>query len=144
MRPYLVARTCTLADDSTDNPMQPFDLAADELHNSTGGFWALTEEAALMVRNKRLNEAVNFAERSLEADGRPGRAVLNWLWLALAHQTLGNLDTARRWRNKAIDWLNQQRIKPADSADMGLHLHNWLEAHVLWREVEGLIPAAKP
>jgi hypothetical protein len=29
-------------------------------------------------------------------DERPGRAVLNWLWLALSDQKMGNTDEARR------------------------------------------------
>jgi hypothetical protein len=40
-------------------------------------------------------------EQSLQADPRPDRPVLNWLWLALAHQRLGKPEEASRWREQA-------------------------------------------
>ena len=80
-------------------------------------------------------------ERSLKADATPGRAVVTWLWLALAHQRLGKAEEARRWLGKAQAWLDQYRDgMPADAEEkVGLHLHNWLEAHVLRREAEALL-----
>jgi hypothetical protein len=85
-------------------------------------------------------------EQSLQADPKPGRAVLNWLWLALANQRLGKGEEARRWLNKARAWLDQYRDGMPASADeeFGLHLHNWLEAHVLRREAEALIKSEAP
>jgi len=71
--------------------------------------------------------------------------VLNWLWLALAHQRLGKSEEARRWLGKAQAWLDRYRDGMPDRADQefGLHLHNWLEAHVLRREAETLIQPAE-
>jgi hypothetical protein len=66
--------------------------------------------------------------------------VLNWLWLALAYQKMGNPKEARRWLDKAADWLDQQGGRmPRESSVMGSHLHNWLEAHVLRQEAEALL-----
>ncbi len=81
-------------------------------------------------------------EQSLQADPRPGSAVLNWLWLALAKQRLGKAEEARRWLMKAQAWLDQYRdgMPARAEVDVGLHLHNWLEAHVLRRKAEALIP----
>jgi serine/threonine-protein kinase len=137
MSPYLAARACTLAPDSTDDPTQPLRLSAKELERNDAASWARTEQAALRVRTGRSQDAVPLLERSLVADGRPGRAVLNWLWLALAHQKTGKPDEARRWRDRAADWLDQQGDRmPHESAMMGSHRHNWLEAHALRREVD--------
>ena len=85
-------------------------------------------------------------EQSLQADAKPGCAVLNWLWLALAHQRLGKSEEARRWLDKATAWLDQYRDGMPDRADdeLGLHLHNWLEAQVLRREAETLLRGQKP
>ena len=107
MRPYSWL-ACTLAPDSTDNPTQPRHLAADELNPTNAHFWALTENAALFFRTGQPQSTVLFAERSLAADGRTGRAVVNWLWLALAYQKLGDPDEARRCLGKASSWLDQQ------------------------------------
>ena len=140
MRPYLVARACTLAPDSTNDPAQPLRLAFDELTRSEQEFWALTERGALQVRARQPGFAVAYLERSLAADGRPGRAVLNWLWLALEYRTLGSPVEARRWLDKAANWLDQQGGQmPPESGIMGSHLHNWLEAQVLLREADGLL-----
>jgi hypothetical protein len=84
---------------------------------------------------------VGLFERSLRADVRPGRAVLNWLWLALARQKMGDRKEARRWLLKASKWLDGLGGQyPANSSVLKLHLHNWLEAQVLRREVELLKP----
>jgi hypothetical protein len=141
MRAYLAARACTLAPDSTADPTQPVRLSAKELeYNNERNevpYWALTEQAALHFRTGRPEDAVPLLQSSLVVDGRPGRAVLNWLWLALAYQKLGNPSEARRWLDRAANWLDQQGGRmPVESSVMGSHCHNWLEAHVLRQEVE--------
>jgi serine/threonine-protein kinase len=140
MSPYLAARACTLAPDSTDDPTQPLHLSAKELERNKAAYWALTEQAALRFRTGRSQDAIPLLEHSLVADGRPGRAVLNWLWLALAHQKMGKVDDARRWLGKASNWLDQQGDRmPLEAPMMGSHRHNWLEAHVLLREADALL-----
>ena len=137
-RSYHVARTCTLAPDAVADPSLPGRLAEKELKGSAQEFWSLTEQGALAYRAGRFQQAVPFFEQSLQADPRPGRAVLNWLWLALANQRLGKTDEARRWLSKAQAWLDQwpDGMPARAQVEFGLHLHNWLEAHVLRREAE--------
>ena len=145
-RSYHVARTCTLAPDAVADASLPGRLAEKELKDSAREFWSLTEQGALAYRAGRFQQAVPFFEQSLQADPRPGRAVLNWLWLALAKQRLGKAEEARRWLNKAQAWLDQYRdgMPARAEEEFGLHLHNWLEAHVLRREAEALIPSEAP
>jgi tetratricopeptide (TPR) repeat protein len=140
-RAYHVARACTLAPDAVPDASLPGRLAEKELQASAGAFWSLTEQGALHCRAGRSPQAVALFEQSLRADPAPGKAVLNWLWLALAQQRLGESEEARRWLDKATAWLDQYRDGMPDSAEeeLGLHLHNWLEAHVLRREAEALI-----
>ncbi len=145
-RSYHVARTCTLAPDAVADASLPGRLAEKELKDSAREFWSLTEQGALAYRAGRFQQAVPFFEQSLQADPRPGRAVLNWLWLALANQRLGKAEEARRWLNKAQAWLDQYRdgMPARAEEELGLHLHNWLEAHVLRREAEALIQSEAP
>jgi tetratricopeptide (TPR) repeat protein len=140
-RAYHVARACTLAEGAVTDLSVPGRLAAQELNASPQEFWSLTEQGALHYRAGRFLEAVALFEKSLKADPQAGKAVLNWLWLALAQQRLGKAEEARRWLDKATTWLDQYRDGMPDRADeeLGLHLHNWLEAHVLRREAEALI-----
>ena len=101
----------------------------------------MTEQGALAYRAGRFQQAVPLFEQSLRADPMSGRAVLNWLWLALAYQRLGQAEEARRWLDKAQAWLDQygDGMPARAEEELGLHLHNWLEAHVLRREAEALI-----
>jgi serine/threonine-protein kinase len=139
-RSYHVARAYTLAPHAVADMSLPGRLAEKELRGSRE-FWALTELGALAYRAGRFQEAVPLFEASLRANPKPGAAVLNWLWLALAHQRLGKAEEARRWLGKAQAWLDQygDGMPARAEAEVGLHLHNWLEAHVLRREAEVLI-----
>ena len=128
-RSYQVARTCTLAAGAVADASRPGRLAEKELKDSAREFWSLTEQGALAYRAGRFQQAVPFFEQSLRADPKPGRAVLNWLWLALANQRLGKGEDASRWLNKARAWLDQYRdgMPARAEEEFGLHLHNWLE-----------------
>jgi Tfp pilus assembly protein PilF len=137
MSRYLAARASTLAPDSTDDPNEPFRLAANELSRNDKDYWAFTELAALQVRSGMTRDAARPLERSLAADGRPSRAVVSWLWLALMHQKMGEREEARRWLNKAVNWMDQQGGQmPIETPALSAHLHNWLEAHLLRQEAE--------
>jgi tetratricopeptide (TPR) repeat protein len=145
-RAYHVARACTLAPDAVADASLPGRLAEKELQDSAREFWSLTEQGALAYRAGRFQQVVPLFEQSLRADLKSGREVLNWLWMALAHQRLGKAEEARRWLDKAQAWLDQYGDgMPAQAEEeLGLHLHNWLEAHVLRRQAEALIPSTDP
>src|SRR5262249_20937233 len=106
-RSYLLARACTLAPDSVADLSLVSRLAEKELQEKSKEFWSLTEQGALAYRAGRYQDAVPFFEQSLKADATPGRAVVNWVWLALANQRLGKAEEARRWLSKAQSWLDQ-------------------------------------
>src|SRR5262249_40878079 len=141
LRPYHVARACTLAPDAVADAALPGRLAEKELQDAAKQFWSLTEQGASAYRAGRYQEAVPLFEQSLKADAKSGRAVLNWLWLALANQRLGKTEEAWRWLGKAQAWLDQYKdgMPARAEEEVGLHLHNWLEAHVLRREAEALL-----
>jgi tetratricopeptide (TPR) repeat protein len=136
-----VARACTLAPNTIAEAALAGRLVEKELKDNAGEFWSLTEQGALHYRAGRFQQSVARFEQSLRADPQPGKAVLNWLWLALAHQCLGKSPEARHWLDKAQVWLDQYRdgLPTRAEEELGLHLHNWLEAYVLRREAETLI-----
>ncbi len=146
LRAYHVARACTLAPGAVPDPSVPARLAEAELKAAAGQFWSLTEQGALHCRAGRFQHAVALFEQSLRAEPKLGRTVLNWLWLALANQHLGKPEEARRWLDKATAWLDQCRdgIPARAEEELGLDLHNWLEAQVLRREAEAMIRPADP
>jgi WD40 repeat protein/tetratricopeptide (TPR) repeat protein len=144
MNRYQVARACTLAADSVKD-LAPLGKAADELQVNGQAFWALTEPGALAYRAGRYDDAAKHLEQSLKADDKPARAVLNWLWLALVEQRRGKPAEARGWLEKATKWLEQypKGFPTKPDYDKGLQVDNWLEAHVLRREAEGLLGPKK-
>ncbi len=145
-RSYHMARACTLAPHAVADMSLPGRLAQKELQESARAFWSLTEQGALAYRAGRFQQVVPLFEQSLEAKHKSGRAVLNWLWLALTSQRLGKAEEARRWLEKAQAWLDQYCDgMPARAEEVsGLHYHNWLEAHVLRHEAEALILSTGP
>jgi tetratricopeptide (TPR) repeat protein len=145
IRPYHVARACTLAPDSVKDAALPGRKAGNELRQNRGAFWALTEQGALAYRAGRYDEAATLLEQSLKADSKPGRAVVNWLWLSLVEHRRGKPAEARAWLEKATKWLGQYPggIPVLEDDATGRHLHNWLEAQVLCREAESLLAPKK-
>jgi tetratricopeptide (TPR) repeat protein len=150
LKAYHMARACTLAADSVKDPAQPERLAEGELKAMPKHFWALslTEQGALRYRAGAFQKAVRLLEESLQADGRRGAAVVNWLWLALTNQRLGKTEKAGCWLDQAAMYLDQARpdfsrrdegVRGSDEEKAGLHLHHWLEACVLRREAEALL-----
>jgi tetratricopeptide (TPR) repeat protein len=143
MRPYLVARAWTFAPVSETEIKHLF-VAESEVNKNQAEYWAATQLGAMMFRKDYTKLAVRTLESGLATEGRPGRGVLSWLWLALCHQKLANPIEARRWLAKATDWLDQQGERmPLDPAAMGADRHSWLEAHILRREVEALLSSSK-
>src|SRR5262249_7532166 len=109
LRPYHMARACTLAANALVDASLPGRLAEKELQVAAQQFWSLTEQGALQYRAGRYKEAVALFEQSQRATDMPGQAVVNWLWLSLAQQRLGKADEARRWLDKATAWIDQYR-----------------------------------
>jgi tetratricopeptide (TPR) repeat protein len=139
IRTYLVAQSWTLAADTIHDSTEIQKKSEVELQYFGKTFWSLTEQGALLFRMNRSREAVSLFEKSLSVEAKPGAAVLNWLWLALAHHKLGDPEKAREWQEKARKWLDSVGPElPSNAEDYFLHRHNWLEAHILRREVESL------
>jgi hypothetical protein len=152
LKAYHMARACTLAADSVKDPAEPERLAEGELKTMPKQFWALslTEQGALRYRAGAFQEAVPLLEESLQTDSRRGAAVVSELWLALTNLRLGKTEKARSWVDQAVKYLDQARpdyylrdegVPGSDEEKEGLHLHHWLEAHVLRREAEVLLGA---
>src|SRR5262249_44332941 len=92
------------------------------------------------VRTTEPRRSLPLFAQSIKVEPRPGAAVLNWLWLALAHHGLGNDVEARRHFKKGDDWLSRVGDHfPTRAESLRLDRHNWLEAHILRREAAILL-----
>lgn len=139
LRRFLVARACTLATVTKHELTQAAELGMPELDHNAESHWSLRQRAALLCRDGRSREAIPILEQSLRATSSLEHHIVIWVWLARAYLSLGEEDTAKIWLAKAADWLDQSDSKPN-----GIHLHDWLEAQILRREVEAELAATHP
>jgi tetratricopeptide (TPR) repeat protein len=136
IRPYILARAFTLAPGSADDLQQVATISANELDITKEQYWSLTEQAALQCRLGHFDQAIPLLQQSIAANPKPAAAVVNWLWLALANEKLGHDEESRQWLQKATTWLDQLGdTLPPNSPQTSFHLHNWLEARALRREL---------
>ncbi len=126
-----IARACTIATVSVEELMHATERVNAILDKDPENQRSLARRAALLCRNGRQSEAIPMLERSLQLSSDPEKLIVTWVWLSRAHLSMGEHDTAKIWLAKAADWLDQSDIKPE-----GVHLHDWLEAQILRREVE--------
>ncbi len=141
VRPFLVARACTLAPLAASDTERATRLAAGELKDPRG-HWSLTEAAALEVRAGRYDRAEILLRRCLKDNPNWDGIMVARLWLALALYGQGKGDAARMELAPALVQLDRWgKQMPAQTMPgrIGVHLHDWLEAQVLRREAEHLL-----
>jgi serine/threonine protein kinase len=134
LRRFLVARACTLAIVSDQQLTRAAELGKPELDLHADSYWSLTEQGALLCRQGKHLEAIPVLKRSLGSSSRPEECIITWIWLSRAHMGLREFDTARMWFNKTATYLDQSAGRPE-----ALHIHDWLEAQILCREVQTIL-----
>ncbi|KAA5540007.1 protein kinase [Roseiconus nitratireducens] len=134
LRRFLVARASTLVRGSDQELARAAELAMPELDLHAHTYWSLTQRGALLCRQKKHREAITVLEQSLRSNSRPKDCIITWGWLSRAHLSLGEEDASREWLGKVTKWLDQSKTKPEE-----IHLHNWLEALTLRRELDATL-----
>jgi WD40 repeat protein/tetratricopeptide (TPR) repeat protein len=145
-----VAWASVLAAGAVRDLDQPIRLAARALDaDPKKDAYAVTLGATL-YRAGRFREAGQRLEKAgnpNEAD--PTKATLyspayRWLFLAMAHQRLGHAGEARRWLDRAVQWMKRQAKDPSNPAEGTWNRR--LTLQLLRREAEALLdrPAADP
>jgi WD40 repeat protein/serine/threonine protein kinase/Flp pilus assembly protein TadD len=143
-----VARTCALAPDATGDPARVVQLAKQGLAGqpSRGASLApyLRTLASAHYRAGQYAEAVQRLREAI-LEGRvegPDAAVLDWLWLALAHYRLDHKERARRFLTRFDEMVrgHGQRMYQRYSVQaVTLPLQDQLEYPFLRDEAEALI-----
>lgn len=134
IRRFLVARACTLATISDEELRRATELGMPELDRYSENNWSLTERGALLCRKGQYREAIPILNQSLLSYSRQEECIVSWAWLSLAHLNLGEHDAARMWLDRATPFLDRSATKP-----QAIHLHDWLEAQILRRELETIL-----
>jgi len=144
VRPYHAARACSLAADSFTPAQRPWELAQKEMDFNGGtAYWWDWLQGAVHHRAGRYQEALSFLQKSRDDTSHPPDGVAGTrMWLALTYHDLDQPEEARRELAQAEQWLaNYQGGLPPDPerSQLRLHLHNWLEVHVLQLEVAAIL-----
>jgi serine/threonine-protein kinase len=108
--------------------------------------WYLHFLALAHYRAGQAEQSVGYCRKSLEADPRWEGRMQNWLLLALAHHQLGHRDESLQWMDKAVKWREAVAggPRPADvTFPPNMHLSDWLEFEVLYREAQGPLKKAE-
>jgi serine/threonine protein kinase len=143
VRPYHAARACVLAADSYSPAERPAEMAQEELDINGTAYWWDSLHGAQRYRAGRYDEALPLFQKSRDDSGqRPDGIVAIQLWMALTYHQMNQPEEARHSFEQAETWLSgfPDGYPPeAERTDLGLHLHNWLEIHVLRQELEMLL-----
>jgi tetratricopeptide (TPR) repeat protein len=137
--------TCVLAPDAVADWRVPLQLAEAVLVDNSKSNLALSLQGALLYRAGQFEEALKRlteAERTYKPDDDQWSTIaFNWLFLALAHQRLGHTQEAKKWHDKAVQWIDLEMRKPNETAAFFLRL-TWdrrLTLQLLRRESEELL-----
>jgi eukaryotic-like serine/threonine-protein kinase len=138
---HWVARIALLAPNTTDDGAKFVRLAeqAVDAHPKTGP-WLQTLGGA-HYRAGQYDRALSRLQESEKADWYGYPTIINWLLLAQVHHRLGHAEEARKWLDKAGEWLDQATQKtPKEQADaLHLELHDLMACRLLRREAQLLL-----
>lgn len=134
IRRFLVARACTLSIVTDQQLIRAAELGKPELDLHADSYWSLNEQGALLCRQGKHSEAIRVLKRGQKSSSRPEDCIITWIWLSQAYAGRGENETARMWLSKTATYLDNSSAKPE-----ALHLHDWLEAQILCREVQAIL-----
>jgi len=128
-----LAWTCSLAPGATADPEQVVRLARLALAQDAENYVCQRALGAALYRADKFQEAIERFTFALQLRKQP--APSTWLFLALAHQRLKHTEEAKKWLDKAREWIAQaRRQKPGEGGDdktLSWHKLPWNERLVL-------------
>jgi serine/threonine protein kinase/Tfp pilus assembly protein PilF len=136
-----VAWTCVLSGAAAVDRRRCVQLAERALASQPKRHGYLNTLGAALYRAGDYPAAVRRLEEAHRAHGKGGY-VADWLFLALAHQRLGNAREARHWLEKAEQWLDQAEQRFAAGKNPRWSWQRRLELRLLRREAETLLRTA--
>jgi WD40 repeat protein/serine/threonine protein kinase/predicted Zn-dependent protease len=100
---------------------------------------------AALYRAGRFDDALRRLRESIQAHGGEGR-VFDWLFLAMVHAQRGEPALARKWLDKAVQWLDLSTPDKPKDAGLGLPVawQHWMQAQLLRCEAEALVRGSAP
>jgi WD40 repeat protein/tetratricopeptide (TPR) repeat protein/predicted Ser/Thr protein kinase len=146
-----LAWTCSLVPGGSSDPEQAVRLAQVAITRNAESYVSQRTLGATLYRAGRFPEAIDHLTRAIPLRKRPSPST--WFFLAMAHHRANHPEEARKWLDKAREWIEQsRRRKPGAGGDdkpLSWEKLPWNERvvlTVLQREAETLIQGnpAKP
>ena len=97
---YLLARICLLAPGGVVDLAVPLRLSELAVRANPRFGWYLHTRALADCRAGQFDQAIGWAQRSMEADPAWNAHIVNWLVLSMAHHRLGDAEEAHEWLDK--------------------------------------------
>lgn len=137
---YLIARICLWAKNSDADAADIVALSQAAVAAMPDAGWYHHTLGLAQYRAGDFAGSIESLQKSMDVDADWEAHVTNWLVLAMAHHRLGDVDEARRWLDKAETWIEttcgDRGIE--DYYSHPLHVHDWIECHLLLREARSL------
>lgn len=137
--------TCVLAADAVADWNEPLRLAGKAVVDNPKSYRALYLHGAVLYRAGQYREALErltTAEQAYQPDdGKQNAVAYNWLFLAMANCRLGHAEEAKKWRDNAVKWIDQESEKKTKepSAANQSPWNRRLTLQLLRREAEELL-----
>jgi WD40 repeat protein len=133
-----LARASTLVPTAGTDPARAVRWAEKAVATKPNGTIYISLLGAALYRAGRLKEAVLRIEAAIKVHN--GGDFNDWLFLAMAHRRLGNVEIARSYRDRAVQWRTRfSRGEAEDSSGAPLPWVNRLEFKILCQEAETLL-----
>jgi eukaryotic-like serine/threonine-protein kinase len=118
--------TCVLAPDAVVDWNAALQFAEKAVAGNPKDNWALHRYGATLYRAGQYQEALEQLTEA-EAAYQPTDETLyaiayNWLFLAMAHQRLGHIEEAKKWHDKAVQWIDRAMQKKPEDPAVANHL----------------------
>jgi tetratricopeptide (TPR) repeat protein len=94
---------------------------------------------AVLYRAGDLDGAITKLNESVSTSEDKKGTAWDWFFLAMAHHRLGHIDEARRWLQKAVDWIEEAEARAPEGQEDPLSWENRLELKLFRREAESLL-----
>jgi tetratricopeptide (TPR) repeat protein len=136
---------CVLAPGAVTDPSRLVQLATKAVEGDPRNHTYLNTLGCALYRAGQYREAIRYLNEAMKAHGQAGVAQ-DWLFLAMAHQRLGEGEEAKNWLSKAVAWIEQagkERAKKAGESS-ALSWSQRLELGILRAEAEALVKGTKP
>jgi serine/threonine protein kinase/Tfp pilus assembly protein PilF len=137
---------CCVGPEAVDN-YAPLLKLAEGKRELLATDWGWVQFAALRYRAGQFQEADRLFEERAELDASTFRyAVHGWLFRAMTAHRLGRAEDARRWLEKAANWMSdaEQAKLPPKEQMAAWAWNERLELSLLRREAEALLKAPAP